>query len=1043
MRTPTDTDPNPHDPNPHEHSTQDPADSIEVLLRECLVRFEAEGPEAIEEILEREPSYARALRERIATLERFGLFDNSDLCDQPGSNVTERLGDFELVKKIGAGGMGVVYLAQDHKLGRLVALKVLRRSFTGSERASARFEREAKAVARLHHPHIVQVYQTGQTEGVDWIAMEFVPGQGLDEILGQAARGHIDLPLPRILGWIRDIAYALEAAHQAGIVHRDIKPSNIRITPDGRATLLDFGLATDVEAHALTRTGSFQGSPYYASPEQIESKKGKVGPWSDLYSLGITLYEAAAGKVPFEGKTTEQVFHQVLSGAPQRPRKVNRQVSRDLETVILKAVEKDPRQRYDSMAAFAEDLQCVLDFRPIRARPVGPIDKVRKWARRNKALAGAMVITILSLLSLPVYALATSAAARQSRIDEAGRLLALASTRIEDLGRIRTKTREKRIRLHERLGYYVTRHVSVDEEHQIAGLQRDLRQASRQRLTLSYEVLGLLTEAEKLDPDSQEPRRLRADLYMERWRYSSFLIRQRKYLRPRDLQDAREESRFFRELVQKADIEQRYANELVGKGRFTIDLGNLSGRVHLFRFQEQSELFADGEQRLVPISLHPPKLPEGLRPGTECLRVEESGQGLLPEDLIFEVEGHPIEGTVLLTHAKAGLPRYARLYSVDGTPVRRLAELSFLPEIEGSALHRFEFHIGKKIHVLEAKSLDEMGLSLVDPLTLVRTTPVTARVFCGGTSEVRQLQPGLVIRKTACPLLYDRERPFCRTGAETSSVGRGGYLALIEGSGFRPVRFILQISEGELTSHRIDPPREGEVPSEFRMLHRSKSIAGKRVFMMDHEVSCAEYLEFLNQPETLEFIRSSPIPTRFPRFTENAETGGYWPKKDGAYTILEAWKPDWPILGISWNDAKAYTVWRTEQARKAGKKIRYRLPTSGDWAIAAWSEGFFVFGNQFRQHWLSSCNALPKPGPEPVMSYCVDESPLGFFDMSGSAFEYAEGWYWKERRMRPLMGGSWAMAQPEKFRANFWTGAGEDGAWDTYGFRMVLEEQDG
>jgi len=266
---------------------------------------------------------------------------------------------------------------------------------------------------------------------------------------------------------------------------------------------------------------------------------------------------------------------------------------------------------------------------------------------------------------------------------------------------------------------------------------------------------------------------------------------------------------------------------------------------------------------------------------------------------------------------------------------------------------------------------------------------------------------------------------------------------LIEGSGFRPVRFILQISEGELTSHRIDPPREGEVPSEFRMLHRSTSLAGKRVFMMDHEVSCAEYLEFLNQPETLEFIQSSPIPTRFPRFTENAETGGYWPKRDGAYTILETWKPDWPILGISWNDAKAYTVWRTEQARKAGKKIRYRLPTSGDWAIAAWSEGFFVFGNQFRQHWLSSCNALPKPGPEPVMSYCVDESPLGFFDMSGSAFEYAEGWYWKERRMRPLLGGSWAMAEPEKFRANFWTGAGEDGAWDTYGFRMVLEEQDG
>ena len=167
---------------PPDDSTVGPADSVEILLRECLVRYENEGAVAVEQILAREPNHATALRERIATLERFGLFENSDLSEEGRSDSPELLGHFELVKKIGAGGMGVVYLAKDQRLSRLVALKVLRRSFTGSDKASARFEREAKAVARLRHPHIVQIYQTGQTDGVDWIAMEFVPGQGMVDV---------------------------------------------------------------------------------------------------------------------------------------------------------------------------------------------------------------------------------------------------------------------------------------------------------------------------------------------------------------------------------------------------------------------------------------------------------------------------------------------------------------------------------------------------------------------------------------------------------------------------------------------------------------------------------------------------------------------------------------------------------------------------------------------------------------------------------------------------------------------------------------------
>src|SRR5262245_26086125 len=284
----------------------------------------------------------------------------------------ERLGDFRLVSRFGEGAMGVVYLAEQISLGRRVALKVIRPERSGLASAEARFQREAQALARLRHPHVVTVFAAGEDRGVRYLAMELVPGRGLDEALAEAqARGET-IPVPTALRWAAQIARALECAHAAGIVHRDVKPSNVRIAADGRALLLDFGLARDLESGALTATSDFRGTPYYASPEQVEPGRGEIDARTDVYGLGALLYECLTGRPPFVGETTEQVFHLILSKEPRSPREIQRAVTRDVETVVLTAMEKEPARRYATAAELADDLEALLEVRPIRARPAGP-----------------------------------------------------------------------------------------------------------------------------------------------------------------------------------------------------------------------------------------------------------------------------------------------------------------------------------------------------------------------------------------------------------------------------------------------------------------------------------------------------------------------------------------------------------------------------------------------------------------------------------------------------------------------------------------------
>jgi serine/threonine protein kinase/Tol biopolymer transport system component len=327
---------------------------------------------------------------------------------EPGER---RLGDYRVLREIGHGGMGAVYEAVQESLGRRVALKVLPGSFALEAKRVERFRREARATARIHHPNIVPVYEVGEERGSHFYAMEYLAGPSLDRVIAEArasretaeaSRGSSrhrsltagDAAIAGRVERMAALAEGLAEAHRQGLIHRDVKPSNILVGPAGRWVLVDFGLVHDVEAETLTRSGEMVGTLRYMSPEQVS--RGRVDARADVHALGATLYEALTLRVPFDGENDHEVQRAILFEEPVPPRRLNPRIGRDLETVILHALEKNPEKRYASAAELAADLRRYLRGEPIlaRARPPWQMALRRLSRHRGKALAAASLLLV-------------------------------------------------------------------------------------------------------------------------------------------------------------------------------------------------------------------------------------------------------------------------------------------------------------------------------------------------------------------------------------------------------------------------------------------------------------------------------------------------------------------------------------------------------------------------------------------------------------------------------------------------------------------------
>jgi serine/threonine-protein kinase len=298
---------------------------------------------------------------------------------------------------LGRGGMGVVFRARHLRLNRLVALKMLLAGDYAGPADRARFQREAEAVAGLRHANIVQVYDVGDQDGRPYFTMEMVEGGSL-----AAKLAGLPQPAREAASLVAVLADAVGAAHQGGILHRDLKPANVLLTADGIPKVSDFGLARRLQSgERLTQSGAVLGTPSYMAPEQARGRVQALGPAVDVYALGAILYELLTGRPPFRGVTAADTVMQVLSQEPVRPARLNPRVPRDLETICLKCLHKEPPRRYASAAALAEDLRRFLQDKAIAARPEGRLERLARWARRRPTLvvglaAGVLLATALA-----------------------------------------------------------------------------------------------------------------------------------------------------------------------------------------------------------------------------------------------------------------------------------------------------------------------------------------------------------------------------------------------------------------------------------------------------------------------------------------------------------------------------------------------------------------------------------------------------------------------------------------------------------------------
>jgi serine/threonine protein kinase/predicted Zn-dependent protease len=346
------------------------------------------------------------------------------------ASVPTQIADYRILRELGSGGMGTVFEAHETKMDRRVALKILSRHHGSAEKADQRFAREAWIAGRLSHPNLVKVFERGDWQELSYYSMELVHGGSLHDVIrnmkqwGRDDGLGLEFGTPAYVQWAIDMIIAaargLDYAHRQGIVHRDIKPMNLLLSKESRTVkITDFGLALDQEASRMTTAGKVLGTVIYMAPEQITGSSREVGPRTDIYALGVTLFELLTLELPFVGETQQGYMNAVLTVEARRPSKLNERVGRDLEIVIRKALEKAPQDRYASARDFADDLENVLHFRPIQAQPPGRVLRLWKWTRR-KPFQTALIL--IALLGTPTFGYLFSRAIEHRRLEREDRI---------------------------------------------------------------------------------------------------------------------------------------------------------------------------------------------------------------------------------------------------------------------------------------------------------------------------------------------------------------------------------------------------------------------------------------------------------------------------------------------------------------------------------------------------------------------------------------------------------------------------------------------
>lgn len=943
----------------------------------------------------------------------------------------ERLGEFVLGERLGDGGMGVVWSAIQESLDRKVALKVIRPEFASSPAALDRFRREAEAIARLRHPHVVSIFGSGVDDGIAWIAMEFVPGRSLDEALADGP------PRDRVLTWFRQIASALAAAHAAGVIHRDVKPSNIRITPDDEARLLDFGLARDVQS-SVTATRSFSGSPLYASPEQWSPSSRTLDERTDIWSLGATLYEALTGRTPFSGASMESLMNQVLSDEPTHARSADPTIPKDLAVVVMRCLEKNPAHRYETMQGLADDLEALAELRPISARPGGPLLRATKWARRHRRTAAALVVALLLAAGSLVYATIKDSTDERERRAEAASLVAQAIQ-----GLLMCETRRHSITSLEAEAFRLerqrdTRYLTRLEEERLKRVRLDADQA---RLDLDLTLGDIRTKidrARRLHDRTTDLETAWIGYCFEKWAEAH-------------LAEDLEATVHYRDLVLDNDATGEYAERVLGRNRITIDTDPTDARVYLYRYHDIRNYRPDEDERWVPVGSV--SVGERLLPGLSALRVVKPvGDGVYQNDLILEIAGQPAADSVFVAEDSGKVRRLDRLQMIDDTPVTTIGDVLDVesgPTADGSPRSYTFVREERRIGVV-AESLAAVGIRITDGVRLAAEGGFDALVCHKRRVRLRRIMAGTVARATAAPIIVSTANALGKTPLRDVEILPGRYVALVRKVGYQDRRILLTVPHAGLEPQaqrvRLSATliKQELIQDGYVYVSCDEVGCGELPFwIMEREVTTSEYAAFLNDPEVDRKVRATGgkelVP--HPRSTTSSVELPIWTRdKTSSRWVAPAGCEDHPVLGVSLRDAQAFAAWRnrTTGVRKHGWE--YALPSNAQYTRACGNMREWVFGERWAPKAVKSRFARRSVRPEPVFSYPLDESRWGVFDLAGSAAEWLD-----ERRPGidgpeyALAGGCWEDSDPKAFRTTARRWRAPDVREAGFGFRLVLQ----
>ncbi|MFN0206818.1 MAG: protein kinase domain-containing protein [Planctomycetota bacterium] len=680
------------------------------ILDEFIEYLNSTGNPSVESFLRSRADVSEPDRKELKDYYEYLFHHSAAGGQQPAlpPSVPPWIGGFRILSVLGGGGMGIVYLAEQISLKRKVALKVIRPESAASRESTALFEREAGILASLANKNIVKAIASGEENGIHYLAMELVQGRTLAEALLEK-KDFLDVP--GFLQLFAQLARALAVVHEAGIVHRDIKPSNIKIGADGEPIIIDFGLARGDDFASLTWTGEFRGTPYYAAPEQVSARHGGIDARTDIYALGASLYQCLTGRVPHESKTTEQLFHEILTKDPVSPRAVNRDLSRDVETVVMTAMAKEPERRYQNARALAEDLEALLTLKPIRARPPGTAARIYLWTRRNRALAASIALSTTAAIAVAgifTFQFINKERAFRTEIGSARALLASGNIKesIEAFDRalaqksgdpdaalgkaeaekiqnklaaekeiqtsrellVRAAALRKRIAVAEpivrtlEVALY-SRFITDGERKQYIDARDEWTGARAEYQKNIALAMGSLSRAAALNAEKAALDSAFCEYYLEE------LYEARRAENP-DLRERAAQS------LKLYDKDNRFGTETEPRGKVIFGEVDPAAEIYLLRFENQSKIIHRGEQRLVPFPYHPERgimIPSGnetvitynrgasldienvsVRPGSVVGIVQyvapdstAHAAGLRTGDFISKFRGWPIDTTVL------------------------------------------------------------------------------------------------------------------------------------------------------------------------------------------------------------------------------------------------------------------------------------------------------------------------------------------------------------------------------------------------------------